>query len=210
MLITELLTVVLSLGTLHFSNKIFRQILADESFNMHIFNQLDFARKIDFEKNKILNNVQYIFSIVFLIILRIILPFNSFVFFTWFHLYAIVQSFLITTQHQLKKIDKVVSVIFLVVYYCVKSTHLENLILYSMMQLTTLFKIDKQLFGKNNYLKKFQKLFLRIDSVLFFVFWLFSIVRFYTTPSFVDSVFIPITFYMNLQQLSPLNNKKII
>ena len=151
----------------------------------------------------------YIFSVLFMIVLRIVVPFSEHAYLTWFYLYAIVQTFLITRQATISKLDKSVSVVVCVGLWWVHSDHMEFLILYSILHIDPVIHTDRVLFGKNAYLGNYRQLFRRIDTLLFFMFWPVALSYFFLNPCCMDIVIIPISFYYQVNVANnPLNNKK--
>ena len=209
MILTELLVLGITLGTIHYSRKIIIRILADDAFDTHIFDHIDFTRKIQWEQDIMVNNLMYIFSVLFLFFMRIIVPFGLFEWYTWFHLYAIVQTLLVLRTRHLTFIDKSVSVSACIAYYFIPSNHMNNLILYSTLHMDPLVSMDRSLFSDKAYLKNYHQRLLRLDTVLFFVFWPLSLLSFLYYPCVIDVVSIPLSFYYQLyQKHTPLNNKK--
>ena len=207
MILTEIIVFGITLGTIIYVHKIIVRILTDESFDIHLFNDLAFKRKIQWEQENIINNLMYIFSILLLGIIHIFISFDRYEWYTWFHLYAFIQVYIIIIYHRLSTVDKTVAFSALILYYMIPSTHMNNLIVYTTLNLEPFVYMDKQLFGEKAYLKKYHKKMLKIDSVFLFIFWPLSILSFYFDPCFVDIVFIPISFYYQLFQ-TKLNNKK--
>ena len=184
-------------------------MLRDDAFNTHLFNDLEFERKIIHEQQSILHNIMYLFSVIFMFVMRLLLPFNTYSYLSWFSLYTIVQTFLILRQYNIKKIDKIVSAIVCVALWFVKSDHMTLLILYSIFHMDPVVYIDKVLFGKNAYLENYHQLLLRTDTILFFIFWPIALVSFFINPCWMDIAIIPISFYYQIHTTdTPLNDKK--
>lgn len=209
MIITEILVVLITLTTIHYFYKIVRKLLADETFDIHIFDDLNFTRKIAFEQDTIIHNLMYIISVVLLFVVRIFVPFSTFYWITWFNLYTLVQTYLIVRYNNLSKLDKFVAVVACILYYFIPSPHLDNLILYSTLHMDPIVAMDKALFGRKAYLVQYHKTLLRIDTLFFFIFWPLSFVSFIRNPYVIDVMTIPVSFYYQLYQTNtPLNNKK--
>ena len=83
---TEIVVVIVTLLIIHFSRIILQKLLTDEETDALFFEDLRFNHKIQWEKDQIVNNLMYIFSILLMILLRIVVPFSQFEYCSWFTL----------------------------------------------------------------------------------------------------------------------------
>jgi len=200
MLATELLVLIVSVAIVHYLSKIVRKILADEAFDIHFFDDLGFNRKITTDQDTLIYNVMYIVSVLFTLILRIVVPFYSFYWYSWYHLFAFIQTFLIVAHTRMSLIEKGSICGLLVVYYCIPSGHLDNLLFFSVCSMDPIVITDVQLFGEHAMLKHYHKKLLQFDTAVLFIFWTISLYSFVRTPFIVDTVTIPVSFYHLLYQ----------
>ena len=200
MIVTEILILVVTFATVFYTKQILKRILIDDAFETHVFNGLDFQHKINFEQNKIVQNIMYIFSVLFLFVLRFLVPFSHFELYSWFHLYVFVQTYMLFDNVQLSHVDKGVAVAASMLYYVTPSNHMDNLILFSTLHLGPIVTMDTQLFDDKAFLRKYHKRMLRLDTALFVVFWQLSLLSFCYNPCLVDIIAIPISFYYQLFQ----------
>ena len=212
MIITEILVLIVSIAIIHTIFKIAKRVIADESFDTHLFEDFDFnfQRKIVPEQEIIFYNVMYLVSVLFTIMLRIVIPFGTFYWYSWYNLYAFVQTFLIVFHTNMTRVEKLSTCLVFVVYYALPSNHMDNLILFSIVSMDPIVSTDVQFFGDRALLKQYHKKLLRFDVVAFFLFWTYTLYSFVTMPFVVDIVTIPISFYYQLFQKRTidLQNKK--
>jgi len=207
---TEIVVVIVTLLIIHFSRIILQKLLTDEETDALFFEDLQFNRKIQWEKDQIVNNLMYIWSVVLMILLRIVVPFSQFKYCSWFMLYVLVQTFMLVFQHTLSRTDKTAAAVVCVLFCFFPSSHLNQLILYSLLHFDPLVKMDKQLFGKKAFLQNYHSLLCKLDTVLFFLFWPLTLYCFVQHVNVIDSLLIPFSFYFQLFQSRGelLQNKK--
>ena len=199
MIILETFVVVVSIATMHTVEKIVRQVLNDEHFDTHVFENLAFSRKLPSEQSTIVHNFTYFISIVLLLVLWLLLPFHKFEYYTWFNLFSFLQLFLIFSYPNLTRLEKNISLFICMLYYFTSSCHIDNLIIFSVLQIEPVLQIDILLFGEKAYLRKYVWLH-RIDLFLFFLFWFFCLISFCYHQIWVDCVTIPLSFYFQIIQ----------